>query len=122
MNMKENMFYGAGHLIFEKAKQLRNSVTPTEMILWGRLKESFPTIKFRRQHPISFYIVDFYCHTKKLVIEIDGSIHDLEEIKIKDKLRQKELEVLGLKVIRFTTKEITNELESVLKIIEEHLN
>ena len=121
MNMKENMFYGAGHLIFEKAKQLRNSVTPTEMILWGRLKESFPTIKFRRQHPISFYIVDFYCHTKKLVIEIDGSIHDLEEIKIKDKLRQKELEVLGLIVIRFTTKEITNELESVLETIEKHL-
>jgi very-short-patch-repair endonuclease len=48
---------------------------------------------------------------KKLIIEIDGSIHDLEEMKIKDELRQKELEALGLQVIRFTKKEITNELE-----------
>ena len=82
--MKENMFYGAGHLIFEKAKKLRNNVTPTEMILWGRLKEYFPKLKFRRQHPVSFYIVDMYCHAEKLVIEIDGSIHDLEEMKTKD--------------------------------------
>jgi imidazole glycerol-phosphate synthase subunit HisF len=119
--MKENMFYGAGHLIFEKAKQLRNNVTATEMILWGKLKESFPKIKFRRQHPISFYIADFYCHTKKLVIEIDGSIHDLEEIKINDELRQKELEALGLKVIRFTTNEIKHDLESVLERIERYL-
>ena len=108
-------------MIFEKAKKLRNNVTHTEMILWGRLKEYFPTVKFRRQHPISFYIVDIYCHAKKLVIEIDGSIHDLKEIKIKDELRQKELESLGIKVIRFTNKEITYELESVLKEIENNL-
>ena len=121
MNMKENMFYGARHLIFERAKKLRNNVTPTEMILWGRLKEYFPELKFRRQHPISFYIVDIYCHSKKLAIEIDGSIHDREEVKIKDELRQKDLEDLGLKIIRFTTKEITSELESVLQTIEKHL-
>ena len=54
MNMKENMFYGAGNLIFEKAKKLRNNVTPTEMILWARLKEYFPTVKFGRQHPVLF--------------------------------------------------------------------
>ena len=119
--MKENMFYGAGHLIFENAKELRNNVTPTEMILWGRLKAHFPDIKFRRQHPISLYIVDLYCHSQKLVIEIDGSIHDLEEMKIQDELRQKELKALGLKVVRFTTKEITNELESVLQTIEKYV-
>ncbi len=100
------MFYGAGHLIFERAKKLKNNVTPTEMILWSRLKEYFPNLKFRRQHPISFYIVDIYCHPKKLVIEIDRSIHDLEEVKITDEIRQKDLEYLGLKVIRFTTNEI----------------
>ncbi len=85
------------------------------------MKEYLHEMKFRRQHPISFYIVDIYCHSKKLVIEIDGSIHDLEETKIKDELRQKQLEALGLKVIRFTTKEIINELESVLQIIENNL-
>ena len=115
------MFYGAGPLIFELAKKLRNNVTPTEMILWGRLKEHFPKLKFRRQHPVSLYIVDIYCHAEKLVIEIDGSIHDLEEIKIKDEIRQKDLEALGLRVIRFTTNEILNNLESVLETIEKNL-
>ena len=118
--MKENMFYGAGNLIFEKAKKLRNNVTPTEMILWGRLKDQFPKQRFRRQHPVSLYIVDIYCHAEKLVIEIDGSIHDLEEIKIKDEIRQKNLEALGLRVIRFTTNEILNNLESVLEPIEKN--
>jgi cyclase len=119
--MKENMFYGAGNLIFEKAKMLRNNVTPTEMILWGRLKERFPKLNFRRQHPVSLYIVDIYCHAEKLVIEIDGTIHDLEEVKNKDEIRQKDLEKPGLKVIRFTTNEILNNLESVLEKIEKNL-
>jgi len=121
MKMKVNMFYGAGNLIFEKAKKLRNNVTATEIILWGRLKERFTGMKFRRQHPVSFYIVDFYCHSAKLVIEIDGSIHDLEEIKVKDEIRQKDLEALGLKVIRFTTNDILDDLESVLESIEKNL-
>ena len=119
--MKETMFYGAGPLIFELAKKLRNNVTSTEMILWGRLKEYFPKLKFRRQHPISLYIVDIYCHAEKLVIEIDGSIHEEESIKIKDKIRQKDLEEPGLKVIRFSTKEIMQNLKSVLKTIEKNL-
>ena len=119
--MKGTMFYGAGPQIFELAKKLRNNVTPTEMILWGRLNEYFPNLKFRRQHPVSLYIVDLYCHTEKLVIEIDGSIHDLEEIKISDEVRQKVLEDLGLKVIRFTTNEIKNNLEAVLQTIEKNL-
>ena len=98
------MFYGASPIIFELAKKLRNNVTPTEMILWGRVKEYFPELKFRRQHPVSLYIADLYCHTERLVIEIDGSIHDLEVIKTKDAVRQKDIEDLGIKVLRFTTK------------------
>lgn len=108
-------------MVFELAKKLRNNVTPTEMILWGRLKEYFPQVKFRRQHPISLYIVDIYCHTAKLVIEIDGSIHDLEEVKRRDKARQNDLEELGLKVLRFTTNDILNNLEIVLEKIEKNL-
>lgn len=120
--MKTNMFYGAGPMIFLLAKKLRNNVTPTEMILWGRLKEYFPKHRFRRQHPISLYIADFYCHTEKLVIEIDGSIHDLETVRSNDIIRQKDLEDLGLKVLRFTTKEILIDLESVLLKIKESIN
>ncbi len=115
------MFYGDSHLIFERAKQFRNTITQTEMILWGRLKEHFPTTKFRRQHSISLYIVDLYCHAKKLVIEIDGSIHDLEEINVNDELRQKEPEVPELKAIRFTNKEITHQSDLGIETIEKLL-
>jgi len=120
--MSENMFYGAGPIIFELAKKLRNNVTHTEMILWGRLKQYFPSLKFRRQHPISLYIADFYCHSEKLIIEIDGSIHQLNEVKENDKIRQEHLENLGLKIIRFTTDDILNNLEATLQIIEKNLN
>jgi cyclase len=116
-----SMFYSATPMIFELAKKLRNNVTPTEMILWGRLKEYFPELKFRRQHPIFLYIADFYCHSEKLVIEIDGSIHNLPDVKTNDEIRQKDLEELGLNVIRFTNKEISNNLESDLKTIEKNL-
>lgn len=110
--MKANMFYGAAPILFDLAKKLRNNVTPTEMILWGRLKEYFPGIKFRRQHPISLYIADFYCHSEKLIIEVDGNIRDMPEIKFKDDVRQKDLEELGLKILRVTTKEVINDLDS----------
>lgn len=119
--MKESMFYGASPVIFELAKKLRNNVTTVEMLFWGKLKEHFPELKFRRQHPVSIYIADFYCHTKKLIIEIDGSVHNLPEVKRNDEIRQKTLENLGLKVIRFTNKEITNNLEQVIQLIEKKL-
>lgn len=113
-----SMFYGASPMIFELAKKLRNNVTHTEIILWGQLKVHFPKLKFRRQHPVSNYIADFYSHTQRLIIEIDGSIHELKEVKSKDAARQKDLEDLGIKVIRFTTKEITHSLDIVLQKIE----
>jgi cyclase len=77
--MKENMFYGASKLIFQKAEELRKNMTHAELLMWGILKGNQLGVKFRRQHPVSFYIVDFYCHELKLVIEVDGSIHDVDE-------------------------------------------
>ncbi len=119
--MKENMFYGASPMIFELARKLRNQLTHEEMVLWGVLKERFPSLKFRRQHPVSNYIADLYCHSEKLIIEIDGSIHDLEEVKINDKLRQTELESLGIKVIRFTNNDVNKNIEKVLGEIEKNI-
>lgn len=116
------MFYGAQPMIFELAKKLRNNVTQTEMILWGKLKENFATLKFRRQHPISLYIADFYCHTEKLIIEIDGSIHQLPEVKAIDDIRQKNLESLGIKVLRFSTYEIMHQMDKVILIINKAVN
>ena len=79
--MKENMYYGASSLIFQKAEELRNRMTPAEEILWNAIHINEWKLKFRSQHPIANYVVDFYCHANKLVIEIDGSIHDEEEVK-----------------------------------------
>lgn len=111
------MFYKADPLIFSNARGLRNKLTPAEQTFWLRLKEKFPEFKFRRQHPISIYIADFYCHKLKLVIEIDGSIHDSEEAKLNDKRRQQDLEDLSLTVIRFTNDQVKTEIESVIEMI-----
>lgn len=118
---KGSMFYGASPMIFELAKKLRNNVTATEMILWGRLKQYFPELKFRRQHPISIYIADFYCHSEKLIIELDGSIHNLQDVKNNDEIRQKYLESLGIQVLRFTNENILNNLETTLQTIEKNI-
>ena len=111
------MFYKADPLIFSNARQLGSKLTPAEEIFWLRLKELFPKYKFRRQHPISIYIADFYCHKIKLIIEIDGSIHDSEEVKLNDKKRQQDLEELNLTVIRFTNDQVKNEIETVIEMI-----
>jgi len=86
--------------------------------LWGKLRTHFPELKFRRQHPIAIYIADFYCHSKKIVIELDGSIHNLPEVKKNDEERQHYMESLGIRVLRFTNKEVSNNIEATLQRIE----
>jgi len=115
--MKKEMFYGANKVIFENAKTLRNNLTAEETILWTTLKQCFRDYKFRRQHPISNYIADFYCHKLKLVIEVDGSIHYLKRNITEDKLRQEHLEHLGITVLRFTNEQVRNGIETVLEKI-----
>ena len=112
------MFYGADRLIFQKAKYLRNHVTNAEMIFWGRLKERFPNYKFRRQHPVSKYIADFYCHKLKLVIELDGSVHNLQHVQRRDEERKAIIKSLGLQIVRFTNEDITLRLEQCIGLIE----
>jgi imidazole glycerol-phosphate synthase subunit HisF len=111
------MFYKADPLIFDKARELRKRLTPSEQTFWLRLKEGLPEYKFRRQHPISIYVADYYCHKLKLVIEIDGSIHNSPEAKINDEKRQSDLEDLGLTVVRFTNDQVKNDVEDVFRII-----
>lgn len=74
------MFLGADRLIFQNAYALRGSMTDAETLLWGYLKGSQLGAKFRRQHPIGIYIADFYCHQRKLIIELDGSVHNLPKL------------------------------------------
>jgi acetylglutamate kinase len=120
--MKENMFYGAGPLIFKRAEELRNSLTPAEEILWNTIHINEWNVKFRRQHPIANYIVDFYCQSAKLVIEIDGGIHDNEDVKLNDEYREAHLKELGLTVLRFKNEEIFKAKKAVLETIANTLN
>jgi len=119
---KGGMFEGASHLLFEKAKQLRNKMTGTEEILWMHLRNGINGFKFRRQHPIGNYIADFFCFKAKIIIEIDGSVHNSDEIKENDINKQKDLESCGYTVIRFTNIEVHKQVETVLNKISELLN
>ena len=117
--MKENMFYGASNLIFQKAEELRNRMTPAEEILWNSIHINEWKLKFRRQHPIANWVVDFYCHPLKLVIELDGSVHQVEEVKRNDEEREKNLKRLGLTILRFKNEEIFKNKKNVLERISE---
>ena len=109
------MFYGASAATMRTASILRKDTTMAERVLWKKLKDrNLFNVKFRRQHPIDMFIVDFYCHEKKLVIELDGEIHGLREHKKYDISRQSSLENMGLTVIRFTNHEVFFEMDSVL--------
>ncbi|BAU54227.1 hypothetical protein MgSA37_02401 [Mucilaginibacter gotjawali] len=116
------MFLGASDLIFKNAAALRNNMTPAEMTLWGHLKGSQLGAKFRRQHPLGIYIADFYCHQHKLIIEVDGSNHNIPEIANHDLERQLNIENDGIKVLRFKNEEIFNQLEKVLNTINQAIS
>ncbi|MDZ4794806.1 MAG: DUF559 domain-containing protein [Bacteroidota bacterium] len=113
------MFEGALPFIFENAKQLRGNMTATEMNLWMHLRKGINGFKFRRQHPIGIYIADFYYHKAKLVVEVDGSLHNTIEAKKANEVRQKELVQWGYTVIRFTNKQVMQQSENVIKSITE---
>jgi len=101
--------------IFEYARSLKKVMTPAENLLWQNLRNrKVSNHKFRRQHPISRYIVDFYCHEARLVIEVDGGIHFTPENIQYDQFRTEELEGMGLKVIRFTNEEVLGNVSEVL--------
>ena len=118
---ENTMFYGAKSDIFENAKLLRKNQTPAEKKLWSYLNKNKLGYKFRRQHPIATYIVDFYCHKLKLVIEVDGSYHLEEDQKNQDDIRTSELVQLGLKVIRFTNYEVIADIKSVVCRIKQEI-
>ena len=119
----ESMWKGAPAHHFALAKQLRVKMTLAELLVWEQLKnKQFKGYKFRRQHPIHQFIVDFYCHELKLIIEIDGKYHDSEEQKELDAKRSELLKFQGLSEIRFTNEDVINNISKVLKMLEEKIN
>ena len=103
--------------LLERRKELRNDCTPQETLLWSKLKNSQTGFKFRRQHSIGGYIVDFYCPSRRLVIEIDGSQHFIKDNQEYDETRTKFFEGLDIKVLRFTNAEINTNLDGVVEKI-----
>ena len=115
--MERKMFFDAYPQIFANAKHLRANMTPAELILWQHLRNNKMGVRFKAQHPLKHFIADFYSFPIRLVIEIDGSIHDL--IQKEDAERTKEIEETGNMVIRFSNDDIFYNLENVLSRIRE---
>lgn len=104
-------------------RTLRRNQSSIERLLWSKLRNrQLLGFKFRRQYGIGSFSVDCCCPSAKLVIEEDGDSHYADEdVKLKDKERQKYIEDLGFTVLRFTNKEIVENIEGVLEVISRHL-
>ncbi len=103
-----------------RAKYLRRKETKAEKILWARLRNrQVDGLKFRRQHPIGYFVPDFYCYEIKLIIELEGKIHDKKEQKEYDKLRKELIDIWGYYIIEFKNEQIYNNIEKVLQTIIE---
>ncbi|MFI5196456.1 MAG: DUF559 domain-containing protein, partial [Chitinophagales bacterium] len=106
---------------YENARLNRKNSTEAEHILWQKLRGSKLGEKFRRQHPIESYIVDFVCLNKGIIIEVDGGYHEIPEQEEYDKDRTRVLEELGFRVIRFTNDKVIHQTDDVLSTIKEFL-
>ena len=98
------------------ARRLQKDSTFPERLLWSRLREGrLAGLKFRRQHPIGDFIVDFYCHEHRLAIEFDGESHaDRGE---SDRTRQEEIERLGVRMVRYGNDDVLQDIDTVLEQI-----
>ncbi len=104
--------------IRQAARELRKNPTLTETRLWQAISnKKLDGLRFRRQHPVGNFILDFYCPSHKLVIEVDGDYHQQQEQY--DDARTEYLEQYGYKVLRFTNQAVMNDLETVLDEIRQ---
>jgi len=108
----------ASRTIRERAKVLRKEMTVEERKLWNGLRgwKVGGGVKFRRQHPMESFILDFYCPAHKLCLEVDGGIHDTQQER--DEARDAALKALGIRTLRFRNEEVMKNIESVLRRIE----
>jgi type I restriction enzyme R subunit len=104
--------------LVETARELRQRQTPAEDVMWALLRNrQLAGLKFRRQHQVGSYVVDFFCDELNLIVELDGSAHGIEAQQKKDKKREAYLRSLGFMVLRFENSIFTNNPESALKQI-----
>ncbi len=109
---------GKGTILF--ARELRKNMTKAEVMLWGRLRRcAVEGCRFRRQHPIGPFIADFFCSEAGLIIELDGAVHDEEEQRQRDRLRDLAMEDHGLRMLRIKNREVFSDIEGVVsKIVQ----
>ena len=105
----------------DRRRELRRNETKQEKLLWWHLKAGKIGCKFKRQHSVGGYILDFYCGEKKLVVEIDGGVHNAPEALEYDKVRDNFFKELGYSVMRFSNLEVDSNVFRVLTIIKEKL-
>lgn len=116
---QEGMWKGAPSNNFGRAKFLRAQMTQAEQHLWEKLKmEPFTKYRFRRQHPVQNFIVDFYSHALRMVIEVDGPYHEDIEQEKSDEKRTEILQFNNLKLLRFTNYDVLNDTDKVLEEIK----
>jgi len=107
----------------ENRKELRNNLTPAEAELWKYLKAGqLQGRKFRRQHSIGNHILDFYCPSERMAIELDGQIHYNSITEYFDEKRDATLQVLGIKVLRYENKDVFQNLEAILQEISNNFS
>ncbi|MEQ8757787.1 MAG: DUF559 domain-containing protein [Coleofasciculus sp. G1-WW12-02] len=113
MQKNSHRIRGTTKPIEQSARRLRQQLTPAEACLWNALRRrQLAGLKFRSQHPVGRFIVDFYCPSCKLVIEVDGDIHAQQ--KDYDDARTEQLQAFGYRVLRFTNEAVLNDLQAVL--------
>ncbi len=103
--------------LLERRRDLRNNSTYTEELLWEEIRGSKLGFKLKRQHSIGKYIIDFFCSSKRLIVEIDGGIHELKDNQEYDLVRDKFFTDLGYTVLRIKSNEVEDNMKEVLQKI-----
>ena len=104
------------------ARDLRRPQTPTEALLWGALRDRrLDGLKFRRQHAVGRFVLDFYCHELRLAVEVDGGIHVAPENRASDAARQAELEATGIRFVRIRANLVETNLTRAVEQIRSHI-
>jgi very-short-patch-repair endonuclease len=115
-----DFYYGALAETKARAAELRKNMTVAEKVLWHQLRNrKVNDLKFRRQHPVDIFILDFYCHERKLAIEVDGQIHKKELQREWDENRTFILNEFGIQILRFRNDDVINQTERVINSIKE---
>jgi very-short-patch-repair endonuclease len=119
----KEMHAGAKSELFRYAREMRKNPTESEKLLWEILRKFRNSgFIFRRQHPIDIFIADFYCHKLKLIVEVDGEVHENNDARQYDDGRSAELEKYGLNIIRFTNDQVLNETNTVTSQIQNYID